>query len=83
MANPLMLADLFTIYHKPSLGGQIILRRPRSRQTSERVHAQQANFAKRLEGNKIATQCKGKKARAFYGCLRTKGAEAYASGRSK
>lgn len=77
MANPMMLGDLFTIYHKPSLGGQLILRKPRSHQTSERVRAQQMNFAGKMKGQKIATACKGRKARAFYGCLRTEGTKAY------
>ena len=80
MANPLMLADLFTIYHKPTLGGQLILRRPRSNQKSAKVKAQQINFANRLKGNKVATNCKGKKARSFYGCLRTEGSKAYHKG---
>jgi hypothetical protein len=59
MANPMMLTDMVTLYVKPSLGGQIIMRKPRTNQKSERV--------------KIATACKGKKGRGFYGCLRTEG----------
>lgn len=77
MANPMMLADLYSVYHKPSLGGQLILRKPRSIQTSPRVAAQQMSFAEKMKGQKIATACRGKKARAFYGCLRTEGYKAY------
>ena len=77
MANPLMISDMLTIYHKPSMGGQLILRRPRTRQVSERVKAQQINFATRLKGKRIASSCKGKKARSFYACLRTEGHKAY------
>lgn len=73
MGNPMMLTDMVKLYVKPSMGGQIIMRKPRTRQTSERVAAAQINFAKKAEGNKIATQCKGKKGRSFYGCLKTKG----------
>ena len=77
MANPLMITDMVKIYHKPSLGGQLILRKPRSKQTSERVKAQQMNFANKMRGKRIATECKGKKGRSFYGCLRTAGYKAY------
>lgn len=77
MANPLMILDMVKIYHKPSLGGQIIMRKPTSRQTSERVKHQQMVFAEKMKGKKIATACKGKKARSFYACLRTEGTKAY------
>lgn len=77
MANPLMLSDMIKIYHKPSLGGQLIMRKPRSIQKSLKVKAQQLVFATKMKGKKIATECKGKKARAFYGCLRTAGHKAY------
>ena len=80
MANPLMISDMIKIYHKPSMGGQLIFRTPRSHQKSPRVKAQQINFANKMKGKKIATACKGRKARSFYGCLRTEGAKAYAGG---
>lgn len=77
MANPLMITDMVTIYHKPSLDGQIIMRKPRSLQVSTKVKAQQMTFAGKMKGKKIATACKGKKARSFYACLRTEGYKAY------
>lgn len=77
MANPMMLTDMVKIYVKPSLGGQLILRKPRTNQHSERVKNQQINFAEKMRGKKIATTCKGKKGRSFYGCLRTAGHAAY------
>lgn len=77
MANPMLLSQLVKLYVKPSLGGQIIMRSPRSRQTSVKVKAQQINFAQRMAGKRIATECRGKKARSFYGCLRTAGYAAY------
>lgn len=77
MANPLLISDLKKIYVKPSLGGQLIMRRPRSIQTSKAVKAQQREFAKRMKGNKIAEKCEGKKGRAFYACLKTEGYKAY------
>jgi hypothetical protein len=77
MGNPMMLGDMFTLYHKPSMGGQLILRKPRSVQTSARVKAQQMVFADKMRGKKIATECKGRKGRAFYGCLRSAGTRAY------
>ena len=77
MANPMMLTDMVKLYVKPSLGGQIIMRKPRTNQRSPSVKAQQMNFAERMSGKKIAVQCKGKKGRGFYGCLRTAGHKAY------
>lgn len=77
MANPLMITDMVKIYHKPSMGGQLIMRTPRSRQTSPKVKAQQMNFANKMKGKKIATSCRGKKGRSFYGCLKTEGYKAY------
>ena len=77
MANPLFITDMVKIYHKPSMGGQIIMRTPRSRQTSPKVKAQQMNFAAKMKGKKIATACRGHKARSFYACLRTEGYKAY------
>jgi hypothetical protein len=73
MANPMMLTDMVTLYVKPSLGGQIIMRKPRTNQKSERVKMAQQKFAEKAKGQKIATACKGKKGRGFYGCLRTEG----------
>ncbi len=74
---PMFLSQMVKVYVKPSMGGQIIMRSPRSVQTSARVAAQQINFAKKMTGKKIASACKGKKGRSFYGCLKTKGHEAY------
>ena len=71
------LADMIKLYVNPSLGGQIVMRKPGSNQTSARVKAQQVNFADKMRGKKIATACKGRKGRAFYGCLRTEGTRAY------
>jgi len=77
MGNPMMLTDMVKLYVKPSLGGQIIMRKPRTNQHSPKVKAQQINFANRMRGKKIAIQCKGKKGRSFYGCLKTAGSNAY------
>lgn len=74
MGNPMMLSQMVKLYVKPSLGGQIIMRSPTTRQTSPRVLASQLRFAERAKGNNIAGSCKGKKGRSFYGCLRTAGA---------
>lgn len=80
MANPMMLTDMVRLYVKPSLGGQIIMRKPTTHQTSSRVKAQQMNFATKMKGTHIATACRGKKGRNFYGCLRTEGTKAYSEG---
>lgn len=77
MANPIMLADMYEAYVKPSLGGQLILRKPHSHQTSQRVRDAQIKFAEKASGNNIAGACKGKKGRSFYACLRTKGYERF------
>lgn len=77
MGNPMFLSDLFHWYIKPTLGGQLIKRRPTSRITSPRVKAQQMNFASKMRGNKIATACRGKKGRSFYGCMRVEGTNQY------
>lgn len=37
MSNPMMLTDMVKLYVKPSLGGQIIMRKPRTNQKSEKV----------------------------------------------
>jgi len=73
----MMLTDMVKLYVKPSLGGQIIMRTPRTRQTSPRVLDAQMKFAAKAAGNNIAGACKGKKARSFYGCLKTKGYERF------
>ncbi len=73
MANPMMLTDMVKLYVKPSLGGQIIMRKPRTNQKSDRVKAAQIKFAGVAKGNSIATKCKGHKGRSFYGCLKTEG----------
>jgi len=83
MANPLMVADLYSVYHKPTMGGQLILRKPRTNQRSTKVAAAKGEFSAHLSGKKIATACKGKKGRSFYGCLRTQGQAAYPKGDRK
>lgn len=75
------LADMYKIYVKPTMGGQLVLRKPTTRHTSPRVKAQQMNFANKMRGKKIATACRGKKGRSFYGCLRTEGHNAYSGSR--
>ncbi len=82
MANPMMLTDMVKLYVKPSMGGQIIMRKPRTNQTSPRVKAQQMNFANKMRGKKIAVECRGRKGRGFYGCLRTAGHNAYSGARA-
>ena len=77
MANAMYLTDMVKVYIKPTLGGQLVLRRPTSRQTSPRVKNQQMNFANKMRGKKIATACRGRMGRSFYGCLRTEGHNAY------
>ena len=73
MANPMMLTDMVKLYVKPSMGGQIIMRKPRTVQHSERVMGAQMRFAEKAKGQNIAGSCKGKRGRSFYGCLRTEG----------
>lgn len=80
MANPMMLTDMVTLYVKPSLGGQIIMRKPRTVQKSEKVKGAQMTFANKAKGNNIAGACKGKKGRGFYGCLRTEGYKRFHGG---
>lgn len=74
MANTMTLANMYSVYLKPSMGGQLVLRNPRTNQTSPKVRAAQIQFAEKAKGNNIAGKCKGKKGRSFYGCLRTEGA---------
>lgn len=69
-------AALYKLYAKPALG-ILVFRKPRSNQTSPRVKAQQMNFADKMRGKKIASECRGRKGRAFYGCLRSAGHAAY------
>ena len=78
MANPIMLSDMVSLYVKPSMGGQIVMRKPRTIQTSPKVKAAQMNFAEKATKNNIAGACKGKKVRSFYGCLRTAGTKQFA-----
>jgi hypothetical protein len=82
MSNPMMLTDMVKLYVKPSLGGQIIMRKPTTHQTSAKVKAQQMNFANKMRGKKIAVECRGKKGRSFYGCLKTAGHNAYSGARA-
>ena len=80
MANPMMLSQMVKLYVKPSLGGQIIMRSPHTIQHSAAVKNQQINFATKMKGKRIASACKGRKGRGFYGCLKTEGAKAYRGG---
>mgnify|MGYP001088364141 CR=1 FL=1 len=82
MGNPMMLTDMVKLYVKPSLGGQIIMRKPRTVQKSPRVKNQQMVFANKMKGKKIATECRGRKGRSFYGCLKTAGHNAYSGARA-
>lgn len=82
MANPMMLSQMVRLYVKPSMGGQIIMRSPTTRQTSPRVKAAQIRFAEHAKGNNIAGACRGKKGRSFYGCLMTEGHRQFAGGRA-
>lgn len=77
MANPMMLTDMIKLYVKPSLGGQIIMRKPTTRQISPRVKGAQMHFAEQMRGKKIATACRGRKGRSFYGCLKSEGYAAW------
>ena len=80
MANPMMLTDMVKLYVKPSMGGQIIMRKPRTNQKSPKVKAAQITFAGKAKGNNIAGACKGHKGRSFYGCLRTEGHKRFHGG---
>jgi len=66
---------MVSIYFKPSMG-RPIMRKPGSNQTSTAVKAAQMRFAEKMKGRKIASACKGKKWKAFVGCLRTEGYKA-------
>ena len=80
MSTAINLSDMLKMYAKPSLG-VLIFRKPRTVQTSPRVKAQQMLFATKMKGQNIAGACRGRKARAFYGCLRTEGHKAYTGAR--
>ncbi len=62
---------------QPGLKDGYIWRSSGVDRTSERVLEQNAVFGNKMSGNKIATDCKGKKRAAFFVCLRKKGKEAY------
>ena len=77
MANPMMLTDMVRLYVKPSMGGQIIMRKPTTKQTSDRVKAAQVRFGEKAKGNNIASSCRGRKGRGFYGCMKLAGVAAF------
>lgn len=62
---------------QPGLKDGYIWRSSGVDRTSEKVINQNAIFGEKMEGNKIATECKGKKRAAFFSCLRIKGRAAY------
>ena len=79
MAAP-TFASLYRISVRRADGG--ISFRPKSHDTSRPsaagMRAQMKNFATKMTGKNIAGECKGKKFKAFRGCLRSRGAAAYA-----
>ena len=79
MAAP-TFASLYRISVRRADGG--ISFRPKSHDTSRpsaaKMRAQMKNFATKMKGKNIAGECKGKKFKAFRGCLRSRGAAAYA-----
>lgn len=62
---------------QPGLKNGYIWRKSGVTRTSEKVIAQNQRFAQKMRGNKIATECKGKKRAAFFSCLKTAGTKAY------
>ena len=55
-----------------------IIFRPKSHNiVSEAVKRQNNTFAEKMKGKNIAGGCKGKKFKAFRGCLRSSGSAAY------
>jgi hypothetical protein len=64
---------------QPGLGNGMVWRKSGVDRKSERVLAQDDNFAKRMAGKKIASECKGKPRAAFFSCLRQAGRRAYGS----
>ena len=77
MAAP-TFASLYRISVRRADGG--ISFRPKTHNiVSANVKAKMEIFATKMKGNKIASNCKGKKFKAFRGCLRSEGAAAYRS----
>jgi len=78
MAAP-SFASLYKISVRRADGG--IIFRPRShdvtRPSAERMRTQMGIFAAKMTGKKIASECKGRKFKAFRGCLRSRGKAAY------
>jgi hypothetical protein len=78
MAAP-TFASLYRISVRRADGG--ISFRPKTHDTSRpsaaKMRAQMTLFASKMTGKNIAGDCKGKKFRAFRGCLRSRGAAAY------
>jgi|TARA_Y100000310_G_scaffold64221_1_gene59765 hypothetical protein len=77
MAAP-SFSSLYKISVRRADGG--IIFRPKSHNiVSQSVKNNLQKFAANMKGNKIASNCKGKKFKAFRGCLRSEGAAAYRS----
>jgi hypothetical protein len=75
MAAPTFSA-LYSIAVRKADGG--IIFRPKTHNIqSERVKTQNRLFADKMTGKNIAGDCRGRKFKAFRGCLRSKGAAAY------
>ena len=75
MAAPTFSA-LYSIAVRKADGG--IIFRPKTHNiVSDRVKAQNRQFADKMTGKNIAGDCRGRKFKAFRGCLRSRGAAAY------
>ena len=75
MAAP-SFSSLYKISVRRADGG--IIFRPKSHNiVSQAVKRQNQTFADKMTGKNIAGDCKGRKFKAFRGCLRSKGAAAY------
>jgi len=78
MAAP-TFAALYRISIRRADGG--ISFRPKShditRPSAERMRTQMGVFADKMTGKKIASECRGRKFKAFRGCLRSRGRAAY------
>jgi len=77
MAAP-TFASLYRISVRRADGG--ISFRPKTHNiVSQRVKDNLIKFAANMKGNTVARDCKGRKFKAFRGCLRSGGAAAYRS----
>ncbi len=65
------------ITSQPGLKNGYIWRSSGVNRESQAVLDQNAKFGERMEGNKIATDCKGKPRSQFFACLRIKGKQQY------